>query len=235
MTKLKYLENTYLFENSATIIEQGFDERGEYLIFDSTIFYPQGGGQASDIGEIIVDNKSYKIDFVASDKNGFVKHYGTFNDNLKTKMAEQKVDKDVRLKNASSHTAGHLISVVVEELYSNLKAVKGYHFLDGSYIEFIGEKIDNKEEFLSNVNTKIEELLDKGLNITIKNLSQKETKEQFGIDNAKNFRVMYFEGFKAIPCGGTHLKSTKELKSVIATKIKSKKDRVKVSYSFLQR
>jgi alanyl-tRNA synthetase len=150
-------------------------------------------------------------------------------------VAEQKVDKNIRLKNASSHTAGHLISVVVEELYSNLKAVKGYHFLDGSYIEFIGEKIENKEEFLNNINAKIEELLNKGLNITVKNLSQKEVKEQFGIDNAKNFRVMYFDSFKAIPCGGTHLKSTIELKNIKATKVKSKKDRVKVSYSFLQR
>jgi len=53
MTKLKYLENTYLFENNAVIIETWKNDFWKYIILDETIFYPQGWGQPSDVWEII--------------------------------------------------------------------------------------------------------------------------------------------------------------------------------------
>ncbi|QLE41857.1 hypothetical protein FD723_16485 [Nostoc sp. C052] len=38
--------------NNAHIEYVADDERGSYCVLDSTMFYPQGGGQPSDIGTI---------------------------------------------------------------------------------------------------------------------------------------------------------------------------------------
>ena len=40
--------DTYLDKLETTILEIGQDENGSYVIFDKTIFHPQGGGQPSD-------------------------------------------------------------------------------------------------------------------------------------------------------------------------------------------
>ena len=44
-TELLYLNNTYQFEGAGKLLRMASDQRGIYLVFDQTIFYPQGGGQ----------------------------------------------------------------------------------------------------------------------------------------------------------------------------------------------
>ena len=46
MTKLEYLEDSYLKEMEATIVEVAKESENRWqLILDKTIFYPRGGGQ----------------------------------------------------------------------------------------------------------------------------------------------------------------------------------------------
>ena len=55
-TKLLYLEDTYCFEGEGKFLGWGEDQKGKFLVFDQTIFYPQGGGQPSDTGTIKFSN-----------------------------------------------------------------------------------------------------------------------------------------------------------------------------------
>ncbi len=48
-TVLAYLEDTYKFTDKAHVEYIANDERGYYCVLDSTVFYPQGGGLASNI------------------------------------------------------------------------------------------------------------------------------------------------------------------------------------------
>ena len=43
MTSLLYLKDTFKFESVARIIEMGNDSKGNYIILNETIFYPQSG------------------------------------------------------------------------------------------------------------------------------------------------------------------------------------------------
>ncbi|CAH1759001.1 11113_t:CDS:2 [Entrophospora sp. SA101] len=45
-----YYADTYLDKLEVQILERGKDDNGSYVIFDKTIFHPQGGGQPSDEG-----------------------------------------------------------------------------------------------------------------------------------------------------------------------------------------
>lgn len=76
MTKLIYLDDTYLFEKEAVIVEIKENERGKAVILNETIFYPQGGGQPADKGEIISGDNIFVVNDVRLDETGTVWHFG---------------------------------------------------------------------------------------------------------------------------------------------------------------
>ena len=61
MTELMYTKHPDLFETKAQIIDHGNDSKGTYLVLNRSIFYPQGGGQPADQGEIIANHIVHKV------------------------------------------------------------------------------------------------------------------------------------------------------------------------------
>jgi alanyl-tRNA synthetase len=60
-TKQIYLEDTYKFETDSKILEIISLQNETAIISESTIFYPQGGGQPSDLGTITCNGKKISI------------------------------------------------------------------------------------------------------------------------------------------------------------------------------
>lgn len=237
MTDLLYLEDTYLFEGLSTLEEVNTDDKGTYCILNKTVFYPQGGGQASDTGFIKLGDNAAHVSFV-SYVDGKVRHYGEF-DSFKDSIGatvNMEVDQRNRLVNAKSHTAGHLIQVVIEDIDPGLKAVKGFHFPVGSHVEFAGiTKFDNVER-KEIANEKLEELIAENIETNTSMMTKDEIMQAcpdlpYALPEGKPLRVMAIGNNSPVPCGGTHIKSLSELGKVEITKMKKKKDRIKVSYS----
>ncbi len=236
LTEQEYLNDTYLFNTNAQVIETGKDDNGQYLIFDKTIFYPQGGGQPSDIGKINADGKLSPINMVQLIDNK-IKHYGDFtgqNFQVGDKV-EIIIDKDYRLMNARNHTSGHLISMVVDRMDIGLNAVKGYHFPEGSYVEFTGKKPENKEELIKKLNENLKNNIDKKFTVVVKFVPRNELIEDYGMNldyiKSDSIRVVMIDDYRPIPCGGTHIKSLEEIKDIVITKIKYKKSNIRLSYN----
>ncbi len=78
MTELMYIEHPDLFELSAQVTQHGSDAKGVYLVFNQSLFYPQGGGQPADQGKIITANTCYEV-FDVRNVDGEVRHYLTCN------------------------------------------------------------------------------------------------------------------------------------------------------------
>ena len=123
MTKLNYLDNTYLFESEAIFIEIKENEKGKAVILDETIFYPQGGGQPADRGEIVSGDNIFAVSDVRLDETGTVGHFGEFKQGefKQDDKVDLKIDKDRRILNAKLHSAGHLLDCAVSKI---LKLVK---------------------------------------------------------------------------------------------------------------
>lgn len=237
MTQLLYLEDTYLLESSATLENVSSDDQGTYCIFNQTIFYPQGGGQASDIGLIQIGNDEMPVTFVGY-VDGKVRHYGEF-ESLKEKVGETitlKVNQQNRMTNAKSHTAGHLIQCAIEEIDPGLKAVKGFHFPVGSHVEFEGNTTLENHERNEKANQKILEMIAENVQTNTTMMTKEEIIKAcpdlpYALPEGKPLRVMSIGNYSPIPCGGTHIKSLSELGKVEITKTKNKKDRIKISYT----
>lgn len=69
-TKRLYYEDVYIKEFSAKVVECRKEEKGFQVILDQSAFYPEGGGQPSDLG-ILEDTAVTDV----QEKNGELIHY----------------------------------------------------------------------------------------------------------------------------------------------------------------
>ncbi len=234
-TKLSYYEDTYRFEDRAIINATGIDEIGHFILLDQTIFYPQGGGQPSDTGTVKANDILIPIHFVKSIDDE-VRHY-TEKDysNCVGVEALCSINPEARIKHAKLHTSGHLISTVVEKLYPQLQAIKGHHFPDQCYVEF-SSCSDYLDDFsLQLVQNELEKIIQQDCTTSNIEVSGAQLKElcpnlPYSIPSNKQMRVTRIGDFPYTPCGGTHVKSLKELEGLEITKHKIKGKSLKISY-----
>lgn len=235
-TYLACLDDSYKFEDTATVVEVKQTEDGRTaVILDRTIFYPQGGGQPADTGTIQSTNENYAVSDVRL-VDGRVYHYGTFAEGsfAPSETVKLTILKDRRMLNARLHSAGHLIDVAVQNLGLNLKPGKGYHFPDGPYVEYEGP-VSSKDELPKLIQQEAERLLRQNLPIKVTLADSQKAQELCGelptyVDKSRPIRVVAIGDSPGCPCGGTHLKELKDLGNMEISKVRTKADRVKVSY-----
>lgn len=226
MTELFYLKEPDVFTLEVRILNiLKVNDLQWGLVFDRTIFYVQGGGQPSDKGIVISEDKNLDVLKVYRDGDQII-HLIEGTSGLEKGMSMKlKVDKPARTLHSKIHSAGHLIDVAVKNLNLDLMPGNGYHYPNGSYVSYeIGYLFKNSESLLEDLQLQLESLINKDIRVLI------------DIDNQKKLygqplRMVSFEGFDGCPCGGTHVLSTKVLAGLKILKIKVKKSKLKVSYS----
>lgn len=241
-TTLKYMDDTYCFASLASVIDIGMDENGYYLVLDQTIHYPGGGGQPMDLTYLQKDNMHFSKVVKSSYNSGKIKHYV---DVLPSFVREGneiviQVDRTTRIRNSAYHSAGHWIaSIVTENMLLPLHPTKGYHYSDGAYVEFEGAVSDVPKDILSQIEYAMR--IDRQAQVKIK-ASTIGTSEFMKLRNSiiapanfkpmddRPFRLVTFDDYKSVPCGGTHLSSVSETKSVKPTKVKVKNGKLRISY-----
>ncbi len=234
-THLVYFEDTYKFDDHAMLVATNRDEKGHFIVLNHTIFYPQGGGQPSDQGTIKVGDVVAPIHSVRSiDRE--VRHYTNQDySSLRGQEASCLVNKETRLFHARLHTAGHLISNIVESLYPDWHAVKGHHFPDQCYVEFMSNTASLNDIPIEGVNKEIAAFIEKDYATHVDQVSGGKLQElypnlTYTIPSDQPIRVVRIGDFPFSPCGGTHVKSLKELNGLEITRCKIKKGVMKINY-----
>lgn len=230
-TKLLYLENMYLTSSQAKVLDiQPWENSKTVIILDATIFYPQGGGQPYDKGQIVFpDGAVFDVSEVWK-KDGIVYHVGEFKngaglrDAQKDFQVELYIDQDLRNLHNRLHTAGHLIDYALANLGLNLEPTKGYHFPHGAYVEYKGILDDvTKEKLNQELEVAVNEIVKANLAVNISC--------EYSDTQVVPMRYMRLEGYPAIPCGGTHVARTGEVEHVTIRKIKNEKGNTRISYA----
>lgn len=233
-TKQLYLENTYLFEHAAKVLEVWEDGDKLCVELDQTIFHPQGGGQPSDVGMIEGDGlPPLEVLFVQGDKArpGVIRHdskgdAAAWRDAAAARRdVVCKVDGEKRRLFARIHSAGHLLDVAVYALGFRWRPGKGYHFPDGPYVEYAisddGRQLDNKDAkakqaVIDELNAKMKELVGKSVGVRV--------------EFVDGVRTVTFEE-TSCGCGGTHVSHAGEIGEVVVKKLQAKSGNMRVSYS----
>ena len=232
-TKQIYYQDIYKEEIEATIIEiqESAGSLLSNIVLDQTVFFPEGGGQPGDRGEIISKTGSVKIKYTRL-VNDEIIHQGKMIDEFKKgDKVTVKIDWNWRYKYMKIHSAGHLVHDVLMSMVEGLKPLKGSHGKK-AYLEYEGAiDVSIKEELEEKVNQAIE----KDLSIVTKEASYEElAKEcQFlppNLPKDKMLRMLKIGDYPAMPDGGVHVKSTKEIDKVLITDLFSQEGKVRIKY-----
>lgn len=234
-THLLYFDDTYKFDDYAVIVACSKDDHGHFLLLNQTIFYPQGGGQPSDQGKIEIGNHILPMVKVKTVGNE-VRHY-TNQDytHLIGQTGVCLVDQGTRLLHARLHTSGHLISNIIESVYPQWSALKGHHFPDECYVEFHAKKSSSEEIPIELLNKEINHYIEKDWPISMDQVSGDKLQAlcphlPYSVPSDQPIRLIRIGDFPFSLCGGTHVKSLKELKGLEITKSKTKKNVMKIYY-----
>ncbi|MCV2506175.1 MAG: alanine--tRNA ligase [Candidatus Lightella neohaematopini] len=176
-----------------------------YIILDQTPFYGESGGQVGDHGKILSDNVMVNITNTKKYGDVFV-HEGILEyGELKVGMKVTALINHVRRNLISiNHTATHM-------LYAALKKIISTHIKQyGSYIDEYHLRFDVISNIpLKNYVLEIEDIINKQIkdNIPVVTYIDNNTKYK----NINNLRSVKISNISYEDCGGTHVKSTKDI------------------------
>lgn len=232
MTELIYLTDSYLTELKAKVISCIKHGQNWEIILDKTIFYPQGGGQPSDAGEITGPNGKANIKHVRMQIDEVV-HECTITGEINSgDIVDCKINWNNRINNMRVHSAGHIVHEAVMQIAPYLAPTKGEHGKN-AYIEYQGSlTIDKGIQIEKQANQIISEnrkLITEF--VSLEELKQRASYVPEHLPKHKPLRILEIEGFKAIPDGGTQVKNTNEVGQISITKIENEDDKVRVYYA----
>ncbi|MDP8267453.1 MAG: alanyl-tRNA editing protein [Candidatus Tenebribacter davisii] len=225
MTELLYLADSYLKEFTAKVIDVAVEENAIEL--DRTAFYPTGGGQPCDLGEIKFAGKRSNVIKVKKIE-GKIRHF--LEGDLPAAGTEifGEIEWERRYKLMRTHTAMHAISAVVWRDYQ--AQVTGGNFAPlAGRLDFEFEKLsaDMTIEIEDKVNFEIK----KGLEITSETLPRAQAEKIPDLIRTKinllppgltEIRVVKIKDLDLQADGGTHVENTSEIGTIKIVGYKSK-------------
>ena len=133
------------------------------IVLDQTLFYPLGGGQNWDTGKITWDGGQVSVTEVRG--RGEIQHFVGEDHGLEIgDSVEGEINWERRHAHMRMHTAQHLVSGLVYEMYDGARTVGNQIHADRSRIDFNPVKFDEEmiEELFKNAN----EIVDSNLDVT---------------------------------------------------------------------
>ncbi len=227
MTSLIYQTDSYMQEFDATLIAVNEAERS--ILLDQSAFYPGGGGQPCDMGEILCENTMYRVERVKKEGEEAI-HFIRGSEKLPGigMRVHGRIDWDRRFQLMRTHSAMHVLCGVVFRDYGaqvtggEMEPLKGR--MDFEFASMRGELV---REIEAHVNEEIA----KGRVINVKILPRDEafripdlirTKINLLPPGISQVRTVEIAGLDLQADGGTHVRNTSEIGPIRVVDYKSK-------------
>ncbi len=215
MTELLYYpDNEYQKEFESEISK--VSEVDGYICLKETLFYKEGGGQPADYGKISWNGKEAEVTDIQK-KHGEVRHFieGDFPE--AGQKVHGEIDWERRYKHMRMHTAQHVLSWVVLNMFDASTAGNQIHE-DHSRIDFEPANFTGND--VEKIEKGVNSLIEKELEVKKKEMARELVEERVqegrtnldiipeGIDP---LRVVTIGEEDLCPCGGTHVDNIKEI------------------------
>lgn len=194
------------------------------------LFYPEGGGQPSDIGQIIANGDRYKV-IRAEKYNNHIMLELDVPPNLKAgDTVKGVVDSKIRIMHSRLHTSLHILNAVIFEKF-NARVTGAQISSDGlARMDFNLPDVPNSE--IRDLEARINDIVEKDLTVSVYYLPYEEAMKIGGIvrtenrnvpvDKNRRVRIVEIEGLDRQACGGTHVSKTSECGRIQFQKIDNK-------------
>jgi misacylated tRNA(Ala) deacylase len=222
MTELLYQTDSYLREFTATVV--GIDAEQNGILLDRTAFYPGGGGQPHDLGQIVAAGKTYPITKIA---RGNV-HISEGELPAVGETVQGILDWDRRYKLMRTHTAMHILCGTVWRDYGASVTGGNMEPLQGR-MDFEFERL--QKELVGEIEARINAEAQSAYDIRVQILPRDEafkipdlirTKINLLPEGIPEVRTVEIVGLDLQADGGTHVANTREVGRIRITDYKSK-------------
>lgn len=214
-----FIEDSYLKDFDATILNIDSNK----IILDRTAFYAKSGGQPGDIGKITLNGKEINIiDTVYDNKQNILHVCENSNDLKIDEKIKGKIDWNIRYKHMRMHTALHLLCSLIP-----YDVTGGQISYEKSRLDFNADDKIEKEE----IENKINQLVKDDHEISYQWITLEELDNQPDLVRTMSvkpprtnnkIRLVKIGSIDLQPCGGTHVKRTKEIGNIRIGKIENK-------------
>ncbi len=228
-TQALFREDAYLRECDAVVTRVGDDG----VELDRTVFYPLGGGQASDTGFIttaggarlrVIDTRKAKREGATPDDALHVI------DPVEAWQAElavgtpvrAQIDWDRRYRHMRFHTATHLLCAVVKQMVDGCSITNDYARLDFAMTELLDKQYvqDELDALIARATpVACEWISDDEMRANPQLVKSMSVSPPIGFGRVRLLRV---QDVDLQPCGGTHVANTLEIGAVRVAKIEKK-------------
>ncbi len=213
-TRTLYYENQYQTSFKAKVVAKVADNA---IVLDQTSFYPQGGGQLADHGELRFGEKKAKVIDVQK-IGGTIVHLLDQSFDSAVDIVQGEIDWSRRQNLMRHHTGTHL-------LLGAARRVLGEHVWQaGAQKDVDSSRLDitHYSEISSKERERIERLANqvilRDLSVQVSWMAREKAEAKYGyrlyqggaVPGSK-VRVVKIVGWDAEACGGTHVKRTGEL------------------------
>jgi misacylated tRNA(Ala) deacylase len=214
-------ENAYTKEIQTKI--KAIDTKNKTIELEDTIFYGKSGGQPGDVGEIIADGQKIEVNDTIKTDGSIKNILENINGLSKNQKIIAKVNWDKRYKYMRMHSALHLMCASIP-----LGVTGGQIGYEKSRLDFNDPDKEIKKEELQE---KINALMEEDHKITYEYIDSKILESQPELVRTMSVKPPKIDGklrFVKIgnvdfqPCGGTHVRSTKEIGKITIGKIENK-------------
>ncbi|MBI5255231.1 MAG: alanyl-tRNA editing protein [Burkholderiales bacterium] len=229
MTEALFRDDARLQHCEARIT--ALEARGVQL--DRTVFYPQGGGQAGDVG-LLRQADGRELAIVDTRKGvdpGTIVHLPAEGADLAGwavgDTVTARIDWRRRHRHMRFHTATHLLCALVPHPVDGCSITVDYARLDFHMTEPLDKDV---------LNAGLARLVAEAHAVEHRWISEAELDAKPGLVRSMSVqpprgqgrvRVIAIEGVDLQPCGGTHVANTTEIGAVVVTKIEKKSARTR--------
>jgi misacylated tRNA(Ala) deacylase len=218
-----YLDDSYQKECEATVVSV---KDGKFVVLDSNLFYPKGGGQPHDTGRLIRGDEEFSVVFVGK-FDGKISHEVDREGLKEGDRVRCVLDWERRYMLMRMHTAAHLLAATMNKeldvlITGNQLGTEKTRF-DFSMEEFDREKFDEIVE-------KANDLLSQDLELKVYELPREEAMEIPGVVKLANalppsikvLRIVEIPGIDVQADGGTHVTNLNEVGKISILKLENK-------------
>ena len=208
-----YERDPYATTLQVRVLQRGEQDGAEWVVFDDTILYPEGGGQPADRGcfEGVAVLDVQKVD-------GVVRH--TLAGRLPAASGTLELDWSRRYDHMQQHTSQHLLTAIAADRFG--WHTTSFHLgerrcdieLDAPIQELSAARLERLEQ-------EVAAAVRQALAVRARSVAREEFERLpvrtrgLPAGHTGDVRLIEIEGLDLCSCGGTHLRSTAEIEAVV--------------------
>jgi len=219
MTERLYYTDSYLREFRANVVECSHD--GSIVYLDRTAFYPTSGGQPFDTGAIagvrvveVVDEADRIAHYLAAP--------------LAAGIVDCSIDWNRRFDHMQQHSGQHLLSAVFEEIF-HLKTVSFHLGAGSATIDLEGGPVEPRMALEAERRANQIAAENRPVSVRFEHAAEVE-----GLRKASGregtLRIVSIESLDRSACGGTHVRATGEIGTVLLRKLEKVRQSTRVEF-----